>query len=137
LPLAKINILQSFVNLEDQLTPPKPEGLKIETSEGAHGVRIIKLSGPFTLQTLSEFQQMSRQDAAKPVVLDLTGVSYLDSAALGSILGMFASCQKTKRGFALTGLTERVRSLFKMTHVDGLLPCFDSLEAAESAVTKS
>ena len=119
------------------MTPPKPEGLKIETWEGAHGVRIIKLSGPFTMQTLFEFQRMSRQEPAKPIVLDLTEVSYLDSAALGCILGMFASCQKTKRGFALTGLTERVRSLFKMTHVDGLLPCFETLAAAESAVTKS
>ena len=118
------------------MTPLKPEGLKIEISDGARGARIIKLSGPFTLHTLADFQQLSRRDTARPIVLDITGVSYLDSAALGSILGMFASCQRTKRGFALTGLSERVRSLFKMTRVDGLLPTFDSLEAAESAVTK-
>ncbi len=119
------------------MTPRKAEGLTIETSEGKLGARIIKLSGLFTLQTVGEFQRMSREEAAKPVVLDLTEVSYLDSAALGSILGMFASCQRTQRGFALTGLTERVRSLFKMTRVDTLLPCFDTLAAAESAVTKS
>ena len=119
------------------MTPRKAEGLTIEASDGALGARIIKLSGLFTLQTVGEFQRMSREDAVKPIVLDLTEVSYLDSAALGCILGMLASCQRTKRGFALTGLTERVRSLFKMTHVDALLPCFDTLADAESAVTKS
>jgi len=119
------------------LTPRKAEGLTIETLDSASGARIIKLSGLFTLQTVAEFQRVSREETVKPVVLDLTEVSYLDSAALGSILGMLASCQRTNRGFALTGLTERVRSLFKITHVDALLPCFDSLTAAESAVTKS
>ena len=118
------------------MTPLTSESLKIETSYGAQGARIMKLSGPLTLQTLFDFQQKGREDTASPLVLDITGVPYMDSAGLGSVLGMFVSCEKTKRGFALAGLTERVRTLFQVTRVEGLLPCFHSLEAAESAVGK-
>jgi hypothetical protein len=46
----------------------------------------------------------------------------------------YTSWQRNHRAFEITGLTERIRTLFAVTHVDGLLPCFDSLEAAEAAV---
>jgi anti-sigma B factor antagonist len=96
----------------------------------------MKLSGQLTLQTLFDFQEMARQET-KPIVVDLTHVSYMDSGGLGSVLGVFASCQRTRRGFALMGLTERVRTLVEVSRVDGLLPCFNSLDEAESAVLKS
>lgn len=118
------------------MTPRPPEALAIEFSDGANGSRIMKLTGALTLQTLFEFQAAARQDTSKPMVLDISGVPYMDSAGLGSVISLFASCQRTNRGFAIIGLTERIRVLFEVTHVDGLLPCFPSLEAAESAVTR-
>jgi anti-anti-sigma factor len=117
--------------------PVRFEDLRIETTEGALGARIIKLSGPLTIQTLFDFQQAARQETTKAIVVDLVDVDYMDSGGLGSILGVFASCQRAKRGFALTGLSERIRTLFEVIRVDGLLPCFDSLEAAESAAMES
>jgi anti-sigma B factor antagonist len=120
-----------------QVTPLRSETLKIDKSVGPTGAWILTLTGPLTLQTLFDFQQASREEATKPIVLDLTAVPYMDSAGLGSVLGMFASCQRVKRGFGLVGVTPRIRTLFQVTHVDGLLPCFDSLETAESAVIKS
>jgi anti-sigma B factor antagonist len=93
-------------------------------------------SGPPTLRMLSDFQAPAHQDTSKPMILDISGVPYMDSAGLGSVISLFASCQRTKRGFGIVGLTERIRTLFEVTHVDGLLPCFPSLESAEAAVTK-
>jgi len=118
------------------VSTPRSESLKIEILGGAKGSRILKLTGPLTLQTLFDFQQIARQDATKPIVVDLTNTSYMDSAGLGAILSVFASCQRTQRGFAVTGRSERIRTLFEVTHVDGVIPCFDSLDAAESAVVK-
>jgi anti-sigma B factor antagonist len=120
-----------------QVTPLRSETLKIDKSVGSKGAWILTLTGPLTLQTLFDFQQASREETAKPIVLDVTAVPYMDSAGLGSVLGMLASCQRIKRGFGLVGVTPRIRTLFQVTHVDGLLPCFDSLESAESAVMKS
>jgi anti-anti-sigma factor len=119
------------------MVPLRSESLKIETLDSTQGARIIKLSGPLTLQTLFDFQHMARQEVAKPIIIDLANVSYMDSGGLGSILGVLASCQRKRRGFALVGLTERIRTLIEVSHVDGLLPCFYSLEAAETAVMRS
>ncbi len=118
------------------MNPGRTEALKIETVDGPNGSRIMKLSGPLTLQTLFDFQTAARADTAKPIVLDISGVPYMDSAGLGCVISVFASCQRTNRGFAIIGLTERIRTLFDVTHVTGLIPCFETLGAAEAAVMK-
>jgi anti-sigma B factor antagonist len=115
------------------VTPSTPT-LKVETSDSPNGARILTLAGPLTIQTLFDFQQIVREETTKPIILDISGVSYMDSAGLGCVVSAFTSCQRNGRAFGLTGLGERIKTLFAVTHVDGLLPCFDSLGAAEAAV---
>lgn len=115
----------------------RSEDLNIEVLDGAKGARVMKLSGPLTLQTLFDFQRIARAETSKPVVLDIAKVPYMDSAGLGSVISVFASCQRTNRGFGIIGLSDRIRTLFQVTRVDGLLPCFASLDEAEAAVMKS
>lgn len=105
--------------------------LKIQTEKTAGGIRAFQLSGPLVLSTLFEFQDLARADSDSAVVVDLSGVPYMDSAGLGAILGIMASCQRKGRGFGITGATDRIQTLFRVTHVDGLIPTFDSLDAAE------
>ena len=114
---------------------PTPQNFHIELLDSASGARIMKLSGPLTLQTLFEFQDVARRGTDKPVVIDLTGVPYMDSAGLGSIVSVFTTSQRNGHGFAITGLSDRIRTLFQITRVDGLLPVFASLELADAAVT--
>jgi anti-sigma B factor antagonist len=108
--------------------------MTLRTSVSPSGVRIIVLTGPLTLNTLFEFQSEVRREASDSLVVDLTGVPYMDSAGLGSILGAFASCQRTRRGFAIAGICDRVRTLFQVANVDGLLPVFESAADAEAKV---
>ena len=96
----------------------------------------MKLAGPLTLRTLFEFQNESRKETDRPVIVDIEGVPYMDSAGLGAVISIFASCQRTARGFAIIGVSQRIRTLFQVTHCDGLLPCFESLEAADASMTK-
>jgi anti-anti-sigma factor len=85
------------------------------------GVRVLKLAGPFTLRDVFEFQEIVRAEAAPMTVIDLTGVPYMDSASLGSILGFHVSCEKEGRKYALEGASDRLRSLFRMSGVDSML----------------
>jgi anti-sigma B factor antagonist len=101
------------------------------------GARIMKLAGPLTLKTLFDFQHASREQTAQSIIMDISAVPYMDSAGLGSLISVFASCQRTNRGFAIIGVSDRIRTLFEVTHCDGLLPCFESFEAAEIAATAS
>src|SRR5258708_10602297 len=105
--------------------------LEIQTAEGQNGTRIVKVKGALTLKDLFQFQDLVRQEHAHGLIIDLAEVSYMDSAALGAILGAYASCERTGRGFGIAGISERVLTLFKVAGVDKLVPKFDSVEAAE------
>lgn len=115
------------------MTPSTPTFI-VESSESPAGARILKLSGPLTIQTLFDFQQIVREETTKPIILDLAGVAYMDSAGLGCVVSAYTSCQRNGRAFGITGLGDRIKTLFAVTHVDGLLPCFDTRESAETAV---
>ena len=116
---------------------PGAQRFTVETLAGASGAKILKLTGPLTIQTLFDFQSVVRAEASKPIILDISQVAYMDSAGLGCVVSAFTTCQRSHRAFAITGITDRIKSLFAVTRVDGLLPCFESLEAAEAAVKNS
>jgi anti-anti-sigma factor len=114
----------------------RSENISIETVDSPKGACVMRINGPLTLKTLFDFQEASRKDAGKSIIVDLNGVPYMDSAGLGSVISLYASCERNNRGFAVIGVSERIRTLFEVTHVDGLLPCFDSLGAADAAISK-
>lgn len=109
------------------------EELKIEniTSEG---VRVLRLSGPFTLKTLFDFQSIVRSSEAPVTIIDLTEVPYIDSAALGCLMGVHVSSQRLNRKYALVGVAPRLRSLFDMVGVDNILVTYPTLEEAQKTL---
>jgi len=111
--------------------------LNIEVKTGPSGVKIFRLIGPLTLGSVFEFQELARADANSAVVIDLSGVPYMDSAGLGAVLGIMASCQRTHRGFGITGATDRIQTLFNVAGVAGLIPAFDSVELAERQLSSA
>jgi len=117
------------------MTSDRNEDLKLTITDRPSGVRLIELTGPLTITTLFDFQNVARSERTKPVVIDITGVPYMDSAGLGCLISVFTSCQASGRGFGLFGIAPRIQTLFEVTRVNGLLPCFPSLETAEQSAT--
>ena len=104
--------------------------------EGAEGTRILKLEGPLTLMTLFKFQDLVRTIESPRLILDLSGVPYMDSAGLGSVLAAYVSSQRHGRKFALANVSPRILTLLQVTHVDTILPRYESVEAAEAQLQK-
>jgi anti-sigma B factor antagonist len=98
------------------------------------GVRILRLTGPFILRTFLDFQTLVRNGDEQTIFVDLTEVPYIDSAALGCLLGLHVSCERHHRQYALVGASDRVRNLFDMTGVGSILVCYPTLADAEKAV---
>ena len=109
------------------------EELRIDTLSGENGTQVLQLAGPFTLGTMFDFQNLVRQQKAPVTIIDLTGVPYMDSAALGSLLGFHVSCQREGRKYGLVGVSPRLRTLFKVAGVEGVLVIYESLGAATLA----
>ena len=109
--------------------------VKIEILDGSRDdVRIIKLSGPLTIHNFFEFQDLSRQKLPGVLIIDLTGVVYIDSAALGCLIGIHLSREKSGQKYAFIGASERAKSLFRMCGVDQLFVSYSNLADAEAAL---
>lgn len=109
------------------------EPFSIESKPGSTpGVRILKLSGPFLLSDVFDFQTKVREEPAPLTIIDLSGVPYMDSAALGSVLGFHASCQREHHQYGLVGVSDRLKTLFRVAGVEGFLPIYASQAEAEA-----
>ncbi|MBZ5608909.1 MAG: STAS domain-containing protein [Acidobacteriia bacterium] len=113
------------------------DDLTIEVEKRASGVRVFRLTGPLTLKTMFDFQDAARAEADSALVVELSGVPYMDSAGLGTLLGVLASCQRHGRGFGITGASDRIQTLFTVSKVAGMIPSFESVETAEQLLSKS
>jgi anti-sigma B factor antagonist len=104
---------------------------KIESVTGTRDdVRILRLSGPFTLQGLFEFQSLVRGLTDPILIIDLTAVPYMDSASLGAVMSLHTSTQRHHRKYGLVGASDRLRTLFNVAGVERILVTFPTLEEA-------
>jgi anti-anti-sigma factor len=107
--------------------------LSYTTSDGARaGTTVLTLDGPFTLANMFKIQTDLRSMRPECLIMDLTSVPYMDSAALGVIMNYYVAAQGGGRKFFVVGVNDRVRALLEMTKVDAVLRISDSVEAAQS-----
>jgi len=112
------------------------ENIQIAASDGpSAGQRILRLRGPLTIHTIFDFQNAIRAERSPSVIVDFSGVPYMDSAGLGAIVGAYVSAQRAQRKVAFTGMNERLRALLSMTHVTQLVQPYETVEDAERAMT--
>lgn len=98
------------------------------------GVTILKLNGPLTIRNFFDFQERTRGETSPVLIIDLAGVPYMDSAALGSLLGVHVSCGKSNRKYGLINVNERLLTMFTVCGVRDVLVTFPSLAEAEAAL---
>ena len=98
---------------------------------------ILRLAGPFTLENLFTFQNEFRAMRPPVLIVDMSGVPYMDSAGLGVLTNAHVSAESSNRTFALAGVNERVMTLLHLTRLDGVLKLFPTPEDAEQAVRPS
>ena len=66
----------------------------------------------------------------KRIVLNLSGVSYIDSGGLGTLVSLFTTAQKAGGSIKLANLTERVGDLLQVTKLLTVFEVYDSEEKA-------
>lgn len=104
--------------------------LTVETRQ-QEDIEIITLSGPLTLSTLFTWQEAAKRVSSPKTVVDLSGVPYMDSAGLGSILSFHAASQRARRNYALVGVAPRVMTMFEISRVHTILRIFANYRDAE------
>jgi anti-sigma B factor antagonist len=108
--------------------------LEIATHVGSHNEKVLSLKGPLTIHTLFTFQTAVREQGSSPLIIDFSGVPFMDSAGLGALVGACVALQKTHQKLAFSGMNPQVKALLDMTHVSQFFRIFPTLEEAQAAV---
>jgi len=111
------------------------QNIQIVTSSGARdGQRILTLKGPLNIHTLFDFQNAVRDESAPTLILDLSDVPFIDSAALGALVSAHLSRQKANGKIALAGMNSQVKALLEMTRVSQFFNIYASVQDAEKVM---
>lgn len=102
-------------------------GITVATLKGR-----LKLGSDLTLLE-SELRELIERGARK-LLLDLSQVSQMDSAALGMIVGLTGRIQNVGGRLCLCGLNERLQKTFHTTRVGQVIPNTPGLEEAKEAL---
>ncbi len=100
------------------------------------GVTIIKVTGDITLNKggdvllKDKIQSLIQQDR-KTLLLDLGGVSYVDSAGLGQLVQVHSTTRNHGGALKILNLTKRLKDLLVVTKLSTV---FDSYETEAEAL---
>jgi anti-sigma B factor antagonist len=116
--------------------PMQPARLDLEKDSASNGSNLVtRLSGKLSLETVHNFIQTMRPEPAEHLVLDMSGVSFLDSAGVGALVSLFVHRRNAGKSFALAGLTQQGNAVLQVAGLTKLLPNFPTVDAALAAKT--
>jgi len=109
--------------------------LKIETRV-ADGITVVSCHGRIIFgeeasalrETLKHLLSSTRQ-----IVLNLSGVNYIDSGGLGTLVGVYSSARSGGADIKLAGLGQRLRDTLAITKLVTVFEVYDSEQQAITA----
>ena len=107
--------------------------LQLEQVPGSqNGELVTRLNGKLALETVSSFIQSMRQEPATHLVLDMSGVSFMDSSGVGALVSLYVSRKHTGKTLALARLTPQGNAVLQVSGLLKLIPSFPTVEEAIS-----
>ncbi len=109
--------------------------MEIEQKE-SKGIIILNISGEIDLYNAPEIKdtigKLISEDKFK-VVLNLAGVSYIDSSGIGALISSLSNLKKQKGGMKIINVTGSVRKVFELTKLTTFFDIYTSEEEAIGA----
>ena len=109
--------------------------LQIEEKLIQPGVTLVELKGRLALGRESQRVESLADELVKnghlKVVMDLSGVDYVDSAGIGVLIGKYLSVRRKGGSLKLLHLSMRAHHALEITH---LLTVFETFEHEDAAV---
>ena len=84
---------------------------------------VVDAEGDIDLSSSRDFQQvllMLQDRNPARIVINLTAVPYMDSSGMASLVKLLSRTRRHGMPLRLFGLSDRVRSLFEITRLDGV-----------------
>lgn len=94
---------------------------------------VLAIAGEVDLGTAPELREKLFElvaDGHRGIVIDLTATEFMDSTGLGALVAGLKRLRAHQGDMRLVCTTARIRKVFEITHVDRVIPMFDSVDAA-------
>jgi anti-sigma B factor antagonist len=112
----------------------EPVHLEVVTAaNGKPGYVTKRLSGKLALETVHKFMAEQRVDNTPHMILDLSGVNFLDSAGVGALVQLFVHRRNSGQRLGIVGLTQQGRAVLQVAGLLRLLPLYETVDAALAA----
>lgn len=110
------------------------------TESFQNGVKVLRLSGKFDSHARHEFQTAigkAKQGGACHIILNLQGVTFLDSAALGLLANMHREFTSQGIHISLVNPQDYVKRVLELVKMDKLFSIHATEEQARSSMAKA
>jgi anti-anti-sigma factor len=94
---------------------------------------ILRLNGKLCLETVHSFITQLRAEPTPTMVLDMSGVTFLDSAGVGALVRLFVHRKSEGHKFALAALTPQSTAVMQVSGLVKLLPIYPAATDALAA----
>jgi anti-anti-sigma factor len=115
--------------------------MDLDLSTSRHGDRaVVTVAGEVDLETASQLGDAAVeavQDVSPHLVLDLSGVTFMDSTGLKVLLTSQRRAQLAGGSFALAGPARTVQRILALTGLDQSIPAFPTVDEALAAPLES
>lgn len=115
----------------DQSTVP------FRVREAATGVQVIVIDGdvtPASDEALMEAYTHASDGQSRAIVLDFTGLDYMNSGGIGLLVTLLVRAQRAKQRLLAFGLSDHYRQIFELTRLDDAIAIHDSESNALAAL---
>lgn len=109
--------------------------LKID-SQVVNGVTVLSCQGRIVFGEEAAHLRETLKAAlgtSRRVVLNLAGISYIDSGGLGMLVGAYSSARSSGADIKLTGLGARLREVLQITKLVTVFEVYDTEQQAIAA----
>jgi anti-sigma B factor antagonist len=111
--------------------------LQIDSRLVDEGSAVLALSGEVDVSNTAQVREAGVKlltDGATRLVVDLSGAEYMDSAGLGTLVGLLKRVKEAGGAMAIAGPLPRVSRLFEITGLDQIFSVYQDLDTAMKEV---
>jgi len=107
--------------------------LEVETRQAANGVTVVAPTGRLDVAgapALKDAVSNLAKNGQPRVVIDMEGVSFVDSTGLGSVIAVFKQLRSKQGELRLAAPNQQVRVVLELTTLDRVFPYYATVEDA-------
>ncbi|MEO8744034.1 MAG: STAS domain-containing protein [Candidatus Dormiibacterota bacterium] len=107
--------------------------LEVQTRQADNGVAVVAPTGRLDVAGAPTFKEAigeALKNGQSKVVIDMEGVSFVDSTGLGSVIAALKQVRSSQGELRLAAPNQQVRVVLELTTLDRVFPYYASVEDA-------